>query len=474
MLIMYRTFKGIIVVRLGLIVRDMWLKVITLIKNKHFLSLAGNIIMSGLALVTMIIIYHALSLSDAGVWVFFQSVLILVDTFRSGFITTAFIKFYAGANPQRMAEIAGSAWWIGLIITGALLLLNIPAYLLIPYIHDDSLVLFVKWAGLSYILSLPWFMATCILQGEQRFDKLLYVRLVNQVSFMGGVTLLYFFGTINVVSVIYIYLISNLITSLYALTMGWTRISAIAKRTQSGIMDMFNFGKFSVGTTLISNLFRTSDTFIINFILNKQAVAIYNLGQTLMQLVEIPLRSFAATGMPELSAAYNQNNRASVIGIMKKYTGTLTVILIPAVLLGCIFADLPIYIIGGSKYAGTDAANVFRLFLTFALLYPADRFFALTLDVIHHPKVNFYKVLIMLVANITFDWLGVYLLGSIYGIAIATVFPVLIGTYIGYKALNRYSPFTVYSIYATGYKQVQQWLLQYNKSLSKKAFVHLH
>jgi O-antigen/teichoic acid export membrane protein len=116
---------GIVIVFFRPIVRSMWLKVIALIKNKHFLSLAGNVIMSGLALVTMVLIYHALSLSDAGIWVFFQSVLLLVDTFRSGFITTAFIKFYAGSTPERMTEVAGSAWCVGLLITGALLLLNI-------------------------------------------------------------------------------------------------------------------------------------------------------------------------------------------------------------------------------------------------------------------------------------------------------------------------------------------------------------
>jgi O-antigen/teichoic acid export membrane protein len=450
----------------------MWLKVIDLIKNKHFLSLAGNIIMSGLGLVTMIILYHALSVNNVGIWVFFQTILLLVETFRSGFITTAFIKFYAGATPQRMVEVAGSAWWIGLIITGALLLLNIPAYLLSSYVSDESILLFMKWAGVSYLLSLPWFMATCVLQGEQRFDKLLYVRLINQLTFMGGVVLLLILSKINVFGVLYVYLASQLITSLYALAMGFTRIGSITARTKSGITELFNFGKFSVGTTMISNLFRTSDTFIINFILNKQAVAIYNLGQTLMQLVEIPLRSFAATGMPELSAAYNQNDRSSVITIMKKYTGTLTVILVPAVILGCILADLPIYIIGGNKYAGTEAANVFRLFLTFALLYPADRFFALTLDVIHHPKVNFYKVLIMLAANIIFDCLGVYLLGSIYGIAIATVFPILIGTFIGYRALNRYYPFSLNSIYTTGYHQVRLWL-QHNKRSISKPSIHL-
>ena len=76
----------------------MWQKVYNLIKNKYFLSLAGNVIMSGLGLVTMTLIYRALSKSEAGTWVFFQSVLLLVDTVRSGFLTTAFIKFYSGAT----------------------------------------------------------------------------------------------------------------------------------------------------------------------------------------------------------------------------------------------------------------------------------------------------------------------------------------------------------------------------------------
>jgi len=451
--------------------RAMWLKVITLIKNKHFLSLAGNIIMSGLALVTMILIYHALSLSDAGIWVFFQSVIVLVDTFRSGFITTAFIKFYAGASPGRMAEVAGSAWWIGILITSVLLLLNIPAYLLSPYIHDQSIALFVKWFGLSYVLSLPWFMATCILQGEQRFDRLLYVRLVNQLTFVAGIILLYFTSKINVTGVIYSYLSSNLITSLYTVVMGWSQLRNIAQRSKKVVLELAHFGKYSVGTTLSSNLFRTSDTFIINFALNKQAVAIFNLGQTLMQLVEIPLRSFAATCMPELSAAYNQNNRFNVISIMKKYTGTISVVLVPAVVLGCLLADLPIYFIGGHKYVGTDAANVFRLFLTFALLYPADRFFALTLDVIHQPKINFYKVLVMLAANIIFDWLGILLFKNVYGIAIATVIPVLIGTLIGYRALRKYHPFSLTSVYTTGYRQVKNWVKK--MQASRKALMHL-
>jgi len=426
-------------------------KVINLVRNKYFLSLAGNVIMSGFGLITMTLIYRSLSRSEAGTWVFFQSILLLIDTFRSGFLTTAFIKFYAGASKERTAEVAGSAWFLGLCITGILVLVSLSSIFFLGYVKDEGLMMFFKYSGFYYAFSLPWFLATCVIQGEQQFGKLLYIRLSNQGSFIVFIILLMVAGQMSIMHVLLAYLTSNLITSVYALAKSWTRITALKQRTQNSISEIFHFGKYSVGTALSANMFSTSDTFIINFMLGKPALAIYNLGQTLMQLVEIPLRSFAVTGMPELSAAYNQNNRMGVIQIMKKYAGMLSVILVPAVLVGCLLADLPIYVIGGGKYAGTEAANVFRLFLTFAIIFPPDRFFALTLDVIHQPKINFYKVLVMLAVNIASDFLGIFLTNSVYGVAAATVFPIITGTIIGYWALNKYSAFTYWSIFKTGY-----------------------
>ena len=80
--------------------------------------------MSVLGMLTMILLYRALSVTDIGLWVFFLSTLLFVDTFRSGFITTAFIKFYAGSDNQRSTEVVGSAWVIAIGITATLVLLD--------------------------------------------------------------------------------------------------------------------------------------------------------------------------------------------------------------------------------------------------------------------------------------------------------------------------------------------------------------
>jgi O-antigen/teichoic acid export membrane protein len=187
--------------------------------------------------------------------------------------------------------------------------------------------------------------------------------------------------------------------------------------------------------------------------LGPEALAVFNLGQRLMEIIEIPLRSFAATGMPELSAAYNEGNREKVIMTMKRYTGLITVALLPACVGAVLLADVAIHIIGGSKYVDSEAANIMRLFMTFALLYPLDRFFALTLDVIHQPKINFIKVLLMLIGSVSASFLGIYLTGNVYGVAVAGIVPTVIGVSIGYWGLNRFYPFSVFSVFSTGYAE---------------------
>ncbi len=447
-------------------------KLLAQLKNKHFLSLAGNAIMSVLGMVTVGILCRKISVPAFGTWVFFQGTLMFIDTFRSGFLTTAFIKFYAGSTKERADDVVGSTWFVAVLITAVLTVVNVPFFFFLDKIRDEGLNLFVRWFGVSFWVMLPFFVATCVAQGDQRFDRLLYLRFMNQGIFIVAVLVLGVLNRLSLSMVLYAYLLSFAVPGIWVLLNNWSRISLFKKWTFATMKELYNFGKYSVGTTLSANLFRVSDTWIINFMLGPGILAIYNIGQRPMELVEIPLRSFAATGMPELSAAYNQGNKNEVINTMKKYAGMLTVILVPAGLIAVLFANVGIGIIGGSRYWGTEtgiqAANVFRFFMTFALLYPVDRFMALTLDVIHRPQVNFVKVLAMLAANIIFDFVGVAVFKNVYGVALASLAPTLVGVFIGFWALNKYMKFSFKSIYITGYSACLDLLKIGKRQLSGK------
>lgn len=416
-------------------------------------------------MVTIAILYRALPVKDLGVYVFFMTVLGLVDTLRSGFLTNAFIKFYSGTEPKRGAEVVGSAWALALLITGGSILLNILTFFISSLISNEGMILFLRYFSLISLATLPLFMANLVVQGDKRFDRLLWLRLINQILFTGTVIVLIFLKEASLTSIILTYIGSNLIASLSVMFLGWTRISAISNTTKSCFMELFHFGKYSVGSGLSTNLFKVTDTFFINFFLGPAALAVYNLGGRLMQIIEIPLLSFAASGMPSLSAYYNNNQKEEMMHVMKKMVGMLSVCIIAIAIVAIIFAEPIITLIGGAKYANTEAPHLFRIFMTMAILFPADRFFALTLDVIHLPKINFYKLLIMLGVNFAADIIGLSIAKSVYVIAIADVFPILVAIIIAYFPLNRYCKFNFWEIYVIGYKEVILFIKQIYQTL---------
>src|ERR1700730_6554359 len=116
------------------------------LNNKHFFSLAGNVTMSAFTILSMSMLYGFLPDKAAvGNWVFFQTIFGLVDMFRTGFLTTATIKFYSGASKERAMEVVGSTWVLGSLITLGLLVLNMPALLLVKLVNVDGLTFFLKW-----------------------------------------------------------------------------------------------------------------------------------------------------------------------------------------------------------------------------------------------------------------------------------------------------------------------------------------
>ena len=85
----------------------------------------------------------------------------------------------------------------------------------------------------------------------------------------------------------------------------------------------------------------------------------------------------------------------------------------------------------------SNAANIFRIFMCFAVLLPVDRFFGISLDVLNLPKKNMIKVVLMLVVNIGGDFIGIYFFHSLYAVAVASIFTFVAGVFYGYWVLTQ-------------------------------------
>ncbi|AMR26888.1 hypothetical protein A0257_07065 [Hymenobacter psoromatis] len=430
------------------------------LSNHHVLSLAGNLLASGLSIVSVALLFRALSVRDIGVWVLFSSTIGLADSFRAGFLTTAFVRGRAGASPARTAEVTGSAWAIALVITGALGLLNLGAALLFEAASHPEALLLLRWFGIVLVASLPNFMAGCVLQAELRFDRLLYLRLLTQGLFVAGIAGLMLTHTASLDKVVYAYVVATAATALFILARGWTGLGSLASRTSACVRELAHFGKYSVGSYLGSSLLRSSDTFLISLLLGPAALAVYNLPGRFSEIIELPLRSFIATATPAMSAAFHQHKLPEVARLLRKNAGILTWAFVPLVLGTIFLADVPVYLIGGGKYRGTEAANLLRIGMVMALLYPIDRFVGVALDVVNQPRLNLLKVFLMLAVNVLGDVGALLLFHSLYAVALASIPTILIGFGFGYHQLKKFLPLSLASILATGLAEIRELALR--------------
>lgn len=429
--------------------------------NQQFLSLAGNLTVTVLSVLSFSLLYRALPVREIGVWIIFSQTVGLADSFRTGFLTTAFIRASSGASPARAAEVAGSAWVIALTITGLLGLLNLGAWLVLGHSADAETRMQLRWFSVVLLATLPYFMAACVLQAEMRFDRILYIRLLSQGLFVLSIIGFSISGTATLENVVYSFVGASLLTSLITLVLGWARFNTLGHRSSTCVAELSHFGKYSVGSYVGTYLLRYSDTYLINFFLGPAALAVYNLAGRFMEIIEIPLRSFMATAIPALSAAFNQQRLPEVARLLRKNAGMLTWAFVPIIIGTILLADLPVYLIGGAKYQGTEAANLLRIGMAMSILFPIDRFIGVTLDVVNQPQLNLLKVFVMLGVNVVGDVAALLLFRSIYGVALASIPTTIAGFIFGYFQLRKFLPFSLRAILTTGFQEVRALIFNF-------------
>ena len=429
---------------------------IKILKSNHFLSLISNAVIPALGMLVFSLLAHNYADKDQfGYWVFFQVVFTLTDTFRTGFLQTAMVKFYAGADDARKSSVIAATWYWGTVITLAFCLIDLIVY---PFLRNSTIDIQIvtKWMGFVLLVTLPSNVASWILQAEGKFDKLFYVRLLNQGIFSLFVIILLFLKQLNFFNTVVAYFAGSALASLLSMMLGWTKLGHLKAFNKAARRDMFHFGKYSVGTTISAYLLKGSDTVIIRFMLGvagPAAIADYNLPQKLMELIEIPLRSFIAVAMPLMSESVHQDDNGRVNYILTKYSGMLTIALIPVCIAGILFANVAMNLIGGSRYAHSEAANVFRIFMCYGILVPVDRFLGVTLDILNQPRLNMIKVIIMLSVNIVGDFAGILIFHNIYGVALASILTFIAGILYGYWSIKKYLKFSMIDIFVVGYNE---------------------
>lgn len=431
------------------------------IRNRHFHSLLGNIVMAFFNVLSFSLLVRMLPLTAFGEWVLFIGTYNILDQIRTALLQSGLIKFYTGVEEQTGRRVTGAAWYISLMLTLSYVLFSFVVYFAAYPWFNDTWHFFIRWLGILTLCSLPMNFATWVLQAEHRFEKIVLVRLTQNGSFLVLLGSLFLLKQVTIQNVLYAYCMSMLLASLYCLLRRWTKVRTLFFRTREQAVELFRFGKHIVGSMVSSSLLNYSDTLVIRTLLSPAAVALYSIPQKFMEVIEIILRSFVATAQPTLSGAANRHDYTAVARAFSKYTGTVTLLILPFIIGLFLFTQPLIIILADRDYLG--ATDIVRIILLSAILWPIDRFIGVTLDMINLPHVNFYKNFLKLILNVACDILFVWIYTDIRSIAVASLLNVIFAVAFGYYFLKRRLDISLRDVWDLGWQETKRLLAKVRK-----------
>ena len=434
--------------------------------NNNFLSLTGNASAAILGFISFALLARMLPKSDFGNLMIFITLGVFFDLLRTGFLQTPLIKFSSVNDEHEKKVVIGTSWAFGLIITASIGVLSLIIYFLFgSYIKNEGFLFFLKYVSILNLATLPFNFATWILQADLKFNKIIFIRWINLGSFVALLLLNMYVFHQGIDYIIYSFIAANILVSIVCIICKWTRISYLKYASKARMKEIAGFGKFSMSTMIGANLLRSSDTFMIGALMSPASVAIYSVPAKLFEVIEIPLRSFVATALPNLARLFNAKNEEGLKHLFEKYSGMITFMLIPFVLICFVFAEKLVVLLGGDQYL--ESAHILRVFALFALLMPLDRYTGVTLDVLNQPKRNLQKILLMLLVKIGGNLLVIYTLGEVWAIAVVSIFTFSTGVLFGIFYLKKHLNFSVKNVMVRGYTESKSFALKgFNKIYS--------
>jgi len=421
-----------------------------ILKTDNFLSLTGNFVFAFLGFACIFLLARTLNKSEFGEYVIYLSGMSLFEMIRSGITSTPLVRFLAGAtDPDEQKRLIGASWFLSILVTiGGIILLYSALLLFHGPIQSKGFGLFFTWYPVLSIIILPLNTSLSILQANKKFGNILALRGLNMFTFFIFLIINYFWLHLDLFWIVVAHQSSHLIAGFFSLVKGWAAISTIRFTTRDHLKSQLKFGRFSLVTLIGSNLLKSSDTFIIGIMMTSADVAYYSIPIKLIEIIEIPIRSFVSVAFPSMSKASRLNDVKEVRSIYYSNTGLVTLLFIPLTLGLFVFAKPLVLLLGGPEYAGSYV--IFWIFLIYALLLPMDRFSGVTLDAINKPQLNMVKVLIMATANIVGDILVIHFWHSLPGVAICTILNASAGVLVGNLLLRKELGTNVFKIFPAG------------------------
>ena len=371
-----------------------------------------------------------------GIWGLFIVITSITETTRTALIRNAFIRFIHQSEESEHGFVQGAAFILSASISGVLALLFFllagPAASLL---NAPSLEYMLKLYAISLLISTFFAHFEMLLNAKMVFRGICFMYCVRQ-GFLFIFVLVYFFFPIlhltpYLLSVYY--LIALAAGSFTGYLMARPYLQLEFSGYKKWMPRLWSFGKYVFGNNLSSQLFRSTDNFVVSNFFGPAISALYNASLRISNLVDMPSAVLADIMFPKM-AKYNSSDKSSVRHLYERGVAATLVFSIPALLVILLFPELILHILAGEKFV--QAAPILRITAFFGFTLPFLKQFGTVMDGTGSPQLNFRLMFAGFVINVLTNITFVHFFGII-GAAIGTATTYLILFVVSQFMLNR-------------------------------------
>ena len=381
-----------------------------------------------------------------GQYLMYTSAVVLFEMIKSGGLQAALVMRLSGRTPKQQLQTIGSAYWLGGVMSVSVSLILAGVYFSRIFAAQPGIQVFCGWYACLGIITLPLHIAEARAVASQNLTFLLFLRTAQSANslLIAGYAYLKSGGSLQEFATIHLLFTTGLM--IIVIFLAKENPLNIKHRVIGEVKELYKLIRYTVATLATTNLLKSADTFLIGSLLGTRAVATYAVPLKLTELFEIPLRSLSTTAFPQLAQAHNKGSMFTFKKLYVQYLSWAYLLYIPALIIAFIMAPLLVTAVGGEKYLAS--AGVFRVFILYGLMLPADRLSGIGLDALQKPQKNFIKVLCMATINVTGDVLAIQLTGKLEWVAFASVLNVATGIIVGNWLLTKTGVFSTVKVYS--------------------------
>lgn len=397
-----------------------------------FQSLAGVLF----SFTTFYLLVRMLGKDDWGALILFLSTTTFLEFIRNGITSNALIKFISFSKKEDHAAVISASFTINSILTICCIIFNFafagylaelwnfPQLKNMFYLHSVVFLL----SGLSNQLN-------CIEQANLSFRGSFVTAVTGQIVNLSFISYCFIFGIhIAPLDLVYIYILGAAAGLGMAYVFARRHLAFRYKIEWKWVKELFNYGKYSFGTSLGAMVFGSIDQWMLGALHSTSAAGAYNIAIRITNLVEVPTGTVARIVFPQSAKRMETEGKAGIKYLYEKSVGTILALLLPALLFLFVFAGYVVDFLAGEKY--DDAIPILHVTILFCLFVPFARQFGTIMDSIGKPKLNFKLTAFMALVNVGLNFLFISKFGVI-GAAYATLTSYVTGFVIGQTILRK-------------------------------------